>query len=167
MAEFKIFFLLILLPKKLKEHYGNICQARSRRIPILWEHFWTFRGFFFDSFLNSCPEWFHFFNTCLILHLQENAMLVRFFRGYSESRSLRYLKKTQRESKHTYVILIRQRETRKYEFSLFLKSLQCQGMFVRRGCGKHCFEVHPKLETGLMCAISSPGLNCLFIFIRS
>lgn len=91
-------------------------------------------------------------------------MFARFFRGYCDESDV--LEKIsagiQIRLGHSCVL-----ETTKHEFSLFLKSLQCQRMFVRRSCGNHCFEVHLKWETWLMCVILSPSLSCFFIFIPS
>lgn len=94
----------------------------------------------------------------------ENAMFARFFRGYyDEFDVLEKISAGIQIRLHHFCVL----ETTKHEFSLFLKSLQCQRMFVRRSCGNHCFEVHLKLETWLMCVIFSLSLSCFFIFIPS
>ena len=166
MAEFTISFLLIFFPKTVKraaeKHLLGWMKYSAYQFCQSTFGLWVL----FDSFLNSCPEWIHFFNTCLLLYLQENAMLVSFFQGGGMNHWCTWKKiagiQKSLVSFFFFFFCIRNQEA---WILTFLRLYIVKGMFVKGGSGNHCSEVHPKLETWLICTILSLGLSCLFIFI--
>lgn len=112
-----------VIPLWLTQYICIFCYLNSK------DHQKTIRKAFVDTYqfcgstfgpwlpLDSslCPEWLHFFNTCLLFYSQENAAFVRFFResvshwvGYTwrKKRKQRICGVPQPESRYSHFIFM-------------------------------------------------------------